>query len=71
VKDIIKFKTYIFDLVDKHEQQKFIKNKNSKFVHNIFWTFVVSARDLQLKQFLAHLQDNNVKDEEPAMDFLY
>ena len=35
VKDIIKFKRYIYDMIDKHEQQKFIKNKNSKKFDNL------------------------------------
>lgn len=69
VKDIIKFKKLIYHLIDKHEQQKFIKNKNCKFLYLL--SDSVSVRDLQIKQFMAHLNDNNVnKEEEEMMQFL-
>jgi Zn-dependent peptidase ImmA (M78 family) len=69
VKDIIKFKKLIYNLIDKHEQQKFIKNKNCKCLYLL--SDSVSVRDLQIKQFMAHLNDNNVnKEEEEMMQFL-
>jgi len=69
VKDIIKFKKFIYHLIDKHEQQKFIKNKNRKYLYLL--SNLVSVRDLQIKQFMAHLNDNNVdKEDEEMMEFL-
>lgn len=50
--DGIRFKQFIFDVVEKYQKNKYVKNQH------------MSLKDQMMKSFLAKISNNNIESEE-------